>query len=102
MAKATRVVLICDFHDDDTEAVETVRFQVGRSRYELDLCKEHLDEMTGAARKVRAATRTSSLRAKQPTGTKRRTSAKAKRSSNATKADVRAWARKAGYSVSDR
>jgi hypothetical protein len=102
MAKATRVVIVCDFHDDGTEAVETVAFQAGRARYELDVCQEHLDELTGAARRVRSTRRSS----KQSKPSKSSRTKKRTRSSRASTSDlnnaIREWARASGYSVSDR
>ena len=59
MAKTTRVVLTCDLHGDSTDAVTTLRLDNGTARYELDLCQTHLDELTGAGRRLRARRRTS-------------------------------------------
>jgi hypothetical protein len=103
MAKTTRVVLTCDLHGDGTEAVTTIRLDNGTARYELDLCQTHLDELAGAARRLRPRRRTggagSATKAAQrtaPATTRRR------RRGARDAAAVREWARTHGYTVSDR
>jgi Lsr2 len=103
MAKTTRVVLTCDLHGDGTDAVTTIRLDNGTARYELDLCQTHLDELTGAGRRLRARRRASGA----GSATQRRNktaAAKTRRRGRATldTAAVREWARANGYTVSDR
>lgn len=38
------MILTCDLHSSDVEAVDTVRFGVGTASYELELCEKHLKE----------------------------------------------------------
>ena len=103
MAKTTRVVLTCDLHGDGTEAVTTIRLDNGTARYELDLCQPHLDELTGAGRRLRprrrtggAGSATKAAHKTAPATTRRR------RRSAPDTAAVREWARAHGYTVSDR
>lgn len=101
MAKTTRVVITCDLHGDGTEAVTTIRMNNGAARYELDLCQSHVDELTGAGRR---------LRQRRPTGGSRSTTkatnqaAKTRRRRRGAQdtAAVREWARANGHTVSDR
>ncbi len=46
MAQKVQVIVTCDLHDDDdTEALETVRFGFDGYDYELDLCADHSEEV---------------------------------------------------------
>lgn len=100
MAKTTRVVLTCDLHGDGTEAVTTIRIDNGTARYELDLCQSHLDELTGAGRRLRPRRRTAAART---AGTRTAAAKTGRRGRGAPDtAAVREWARAHGYTVSDR
>jgi hypothetical protein len=103
MAKTTRVVLTCDLHRDGTEAVTTIRMDNGTTRYELDLCQAHVDELTGAGRRLRQRRRTGGARSATK-ATKKATAAKTQRRRRGAKdtAAVREWARANGHAVSDR
>jgi hypothetical protein len=105
MAKTTRVVLTCDLHGDDTDAVTTITLADGTAQYELDVCQPHLDELTSPARRLRQR------RQARPTATsKRRPAKKSTRTSTRTArgrkpvdtAAVRAWALSEGYEIGDR
>jgi hypothetical protein len=102
MAKTTRVVLTCDLHDDDTEAVTTIRLDNGTARYELDLCQSHFDELTGAGRRLQPRRRTG--RARSVTTAANKAAAKTRRRGHGAvdTAAVREWARANGHTVSDR
>ncbi len=105
MARATRVVLTCDLHGDETDAVTTLVLADGTSRYELDVCQNHLDELTGPARRVRQRRTTRAARAtsskRRPTKRAARPAKKRSRRSVDTAA-VREWARSNGYSIGER
>jgi len=104
MAKVTRVVLTCDLHGDDTDAVATLAITNGNARYELDVCQSHLDELTASGRRVRQR------RTGRPAKAARRPAAKSTRkraANNGRKrsvdtAAVREWARANGYEIGDR
>ncbi|HET6918641.1 MAG TPA: histone-like nucleoid-structuring protein Lsr2 [Jiangellaceae bacterium] len=103
MAKTTRVVLTCDLHGDGIDAVTTLRLDNGSARYELDLCQTHLDELTGAGRRLRARRRASG--AGSATQRLNKTAAAKTRRRGRRGLDtaaVREWARANGYTVSDR
>jgi hypothetical protein len=105
MAKTNRVVLICDLHGDGTDAVTTVRIGNGAARYDLDVCQEHLDQLTGVARRVRgrkSAGATSSARRRSTNKATRKTTARRRRNGAGESAAVRQWARDNGYAISDR
>ena len=65
MAQKVTTTMLCDIHNDDTEATSTSSFTLNHAAYEIDLCQKHtellvknLGAFTGAARKavpVRAA-----------------------------------------------
>jgi hypothetical protein len=124
MAKTTRVVLTCDLHGVETDAVSTVVIETGSGRYELDLCQDHLNELVAAGRRSLPArrprrtrpakapaakssrARTAAKRANSKTTTRtRRTGARAARKNGRAALDpaaVREWARANGHNVSDR
>lgn len=45
MARATRVVVICDMHREQVDAAGAFEFTVDGERHRLDLCPEHLAEL---------------------------------------------------------
>jgi hypothetical protein len=106
MAKKTQVVITCDVHDGDAEAVATVRFVVEGTTYEFELCEPHLDEfrstMEGWSAHARRVGRPAAPAQARPSG--RRSAAKGKRraKSGASTADVRSWAESQGITVSSR
>jgi Lsr2 len=103
MAKTTRVVLTCDLHSDGTEAVSTIRLDNGTARYELDLCQTHLDELTGAGRRLRPRRRTGGAGSATKAAQRTAPATTRRRSRGALDAAaVREWARAHGYTVSDR
>jgi Lsr2 len=103
MAKTTRVVLTCDRHGDGTNAVTTIRLDNGTARYELDLCQTHLDELTGAGRRLRPRRRTSGAGSATQRPNKTAAAKTRHRGRRALEtAAVREWARANGYTVSDR
>jgi hypothetical protein len=104
MAKTTRVVLTCDLHGDGTEAVTTIRMDNGTARYELDLCQSHLDELTGASRRVRPRRRTGGARSATKAANEAAAAKKTRRRGRGAldTAAVREWARAHGHTVSDR
>jgi Lsr2 len=105
MAKTTRVVLTCDLHGDDTDAVTTLSISDGNARYELDVCEPHLEELTGPARRVRSrrrGTAAKSVRRSSGTATKKRSARTGRGRRAVDPAAVREWARANGYTVGDR
>jgi hypothetical protein len=103
MAKTTRVVFVCDLHGDGTEAVTTIRMDNGTTRYELDLCQSHFDELTGAGRRLRSRRRTGGGRSATKAANKKAATKTRRRGGGALDAAaVREWARAHGYTVSDR
>jgi nucleoid-associated protein Lsr2 len=101
MAKTTRVVLTCDLHGDDTDAVTSITLANGKAQYELDVCQAHLDELTAPARRVRQQ-----RRARAAATSKRRPAKKSTQRTRGRKsldaAAVRAWALSEGYEIGDR
>lgn len=104
MAQKISVLLVCDLHDDEVEGIETVTFGLDGTAYEVDVCDDHGAQIrdafapfVGAARRAgRPAAPTSSRRSSRssrsaPAGSDREL-VQAKRE----------WARKNGFTVSDR
>jgi hypothetical protein len=102
MAKTTRVVLTCDLHGDNTEAVTTIRMDNGTARYELDLCQSHFDELTGAGRRLRPRRRTGGARSATKAANKATAKTRRRGGGAPDTAAVREWARANGHTVSDR
>lgn len=102
MAQRTQVVLTCDVHDGDAEAVETVTFTVEGQSYECELCDAHLTEFREAmeiwSSHSRGAGRARSGQSAPGRGGRRRTGG----SGGTSTAEVREWARANGIPVSAR
>ena len=102
MAKTTRVVLVCDLHGDGTEAVTTIRMDNGTARYELDLCQSHVDELSGAGRRLRRRRRSGGAGSATKAADNAVAKARRRGRGGLDAAAVREWARAHGYTVSDR
>ena len=75
----------------------------GTARYELDLCQSHVDELTGAGRRLRSRRRTGGAGAASKAGNKTAAANTGRRGRDALDtAAVREWAGAHGYTVSDR
>ncbi len=99
MAQQTKVTMIDDL-DGESEAVETVRFGLDDTSYEIDLSDEHADELrtvlrryANAGRRMSGGRRPANVRLKQQPAAK---------ASDPTPDDIRAWAREQGLEVSTR
>lgn len=104
MAQRVQLVLTCDLDgDEDVPAVETVRFAYNGSEYEFELCEAHLGEFHELMEGYASA-------ARHPSGRRRRRSAAAptrRRGASSggdepSTGEIREWAKKNGYQVSDR
>lgn len=104
MAQKISVLLVCDLHDEEVEGSETVAFGLDGTAYEVDVCDDHAAQIrdafapfVGAARRAgRPSASTTSRRSSRggrpaPAGSDRELG-QAKRE----------WARKNGFTVSDR
>ncbi|MGH9065405.1 MAG: histone-like nucleoid-structuring protein Lsr2 [Acidimicrobiales bacterium] len=107
MTKQTRtlVLLLCDLHDEDVEAEETVSFSANGTAYEMELCAEHLAEFNEAmeawAERARPATTRRRRSAASP-GSDAPSSGRAPAREEVDRSAAREWARANGYEVSDR
>lgn len=102
MAQRVQVMLVCDLHDDETPAGETVEFAVDGAAYEIDVCETHASELrerlagyVGAARRVGG--RGALSPAARGGGRRRRRS-----SGSGDAARIREWARGQGLAVPER
>lgn len=91
MAQRTQVVLTDDL--DGSEAKETVRFGLSGTEYEIDLSKQHADQLAAAIEPY--------IRVARRIGSARRSGARSA-GHHRSQAAVRAWARAQGFKVSDR
>lgn len=93
MARKTKVIVVCDLHDSDVEAVDTVRLGIGDEQRSLDLCAEHLAEVRAAMAPWLAAVagRAGSRRGGAPK--------RPRPFRNPDAAEVRAWALANGYDL---
>jgi hypothetical protein len=91
VAQRTQVLFVDDI--DGSEAVGTVRFGLAGAEYEIDLSKEHADQLAAAIEPYIAAARRVSAA---------RRAAKPARAPRHDQSEVRAWAREQGLKVSDR
>lgn len=96
MARRTRVVVVCDRHRGEVEAVGTMEITIDGERRKLDLCAEHLAELRRTMRPwLRQATSGGTSRPAAKAG-----KSTAKRTVRATDAaEVRAWAKQNGWKL---
>jgi Lsr2 len=90
MARKVQMLLLCDMHDGEAEAQETISFAFGGAAFEIDLCAPHADDLRGVfgtyisrGRIVVEAQRTAHAPRQRERG-----------------AEIRRWARKRGIKVS--
>jgi len=105
MAQRTQVLLTCDVHDGDAEAVETVLFTVEGQSYECELCDAHLAEFRDAMEIWSSHSRPAGRSRGGPTAgraAKASRSARGRADAGPSTADVREWARAEGMPVSAR
>ena len=102
MAKKVSIVLTCDLHDnEEIGAEQTVEFGFDGRRWELDLCRAHLDEfeakmvrLSDAGRELgRIGTGGGGARAGGASGGRRRAPAASDELSPEERATCRAWAK---------
>src|SRR2546423_10838283 len=93
MAQRVQVLLVCDMHDGESAAEETISFAVDGSSYEIDLCKKHAGNLRDAFAPFVGAARKGGGRARG----RRRASRSGGRAG-----EIRDWARKQGIAVSER
>ena len=103
MAQRTQVILTCDVHDGDADAVDTVAFTVEGQSYECELCDAHLAEFREAMEIWSSHSRVVSRgRGGQPAGGTSRGRRRAPSGDGPSTAEVREWARAQGLPVSAR
>ena len=96
MAQRVQVLLVCDMHEGENPAEETVTFSVDGSSYEIDVCSQHGAQLRDAfAPYVGAARRGGGGR-----GRSRRRGGAARAGARGN--EVREWARNQGIKVSER
>ena len=96
MAQRVQVLLVCDLHDDETPATETVRFALAGAAYEIDLCEVHVSRLRDSMAPYVGAAR----RATGGGSRSKRGHARSGRSSRA--GEIRDWARRQGMDVPKR
>ena len=98
MARKSKVVLVCDKHRNDVEAVGTLEIVLDGQRRRLDLCAEHLAEARRVVRPWLKAAGSGSGASPAGPGRSGRASASARR----TSAALREWAQANGYELPSR
>ena len=94
MAQRVQVILLCDMHEGENPADETVTFALDGTAYEIDLCRMHAKELRDAAAPYVGAGRKS--------GPRRGSGGGRRRSGNRRATEMREWARSQGIAVSER
>lgn len=123
MATVTRDVpvdvVICEYHEEDVEAVDTVGITADGKRYKADVCQACKDEIVGPARPAAPRRRARRKPAARQQGRKRaagraRAAAKSSngngnghrtrkpRTRKVESSELRQWARDNGYQVADK
>ena len=103
MAQRTQVILTCDVHDGDAEAVDTVAFTVEGQSYECELCEAHLNEFRETMESWSSHARSGGRgRGVQAGSSSRGSRRRADSGSGTSPAEVREWARSQGIPVSSR
>ena len=100
MAQKVQVLLVCDLHADEVEGSETIAFGLDGSSYEIDVCDQHGAELrdafapfVGAARRAGRSPASAARRGARRTGGG---------GGKQNVSEVRDWARKNGFQVSER
>ncbi len=103
------MILTCDLHSSDVEAVDTVRFGVGTASYELELCEKHLKEFNDKVTPFMDEARRDSRNGRAIPGSRKAATASPRKgrgrkapARTTDLAEVREWARASGYEVSGR
>lgn len=94
MAQQVSVLLLCDLHGGDVEAVETVSFGVGNSSYEIDVCAADAKELRSKLEPFIEHAR------RRTGGSARRPGRRA--ADRAHTAEIRSWAKEQGHQISER
>jgi hypothetical protein len=92
MAQRVQVLLVCDMHDGEKPAEETVTFSLDGPAYEIDLCQQHADALRDALGPFVGAARRSGR------GRNRRRASPGR----GRPGEIREWARQQGITVSER
>src|SRR4051812_19821839 len=93
MAQRVQVLLICDLHDGENPAEETISFSLDGSSYEIDVCPQH----AGAIREAFAPFVGNARRAGARAGARRRRGSGSAARGRA--GEIRDWARAQGLEV---
>src|SRR5436305_7113155 len=102
MAQRVQVLLVCDVHDDETAATETVEFALDGSFYEVDLCEQHAGELRDRmAGYVGVARRSGGRGSLSPGRTSGRRSRRGRNGSGEA-GQIREWGRGQGLAVPER
>ena len=102
MARKTKVVVVCDKHRGEVEAVGNIEISIDGDRRSLDLCAEHLAEIRKAMRPwLRQAPASTSTRSRSRSGVKK-ASGRRRPTRSGDASAVRTWARENGYDVPTR
>ncbi len=104
MAQRTQVIMTCDVHDGEADAVDTVAFTVEGQAYECELCEAHLAEFREAMEIWSSHSRVMSRGrgGQSGGGSSRGGRRRAGSGDGPSTADVREWARAQGLPVSTR
>jgi Lsr2 len=94
MAQQVSVMLLCDLHGADVEAVETISFGVGNSSYEIDVC-------AADAKELRSKLTPFIEHARRKTGSGARRPGR-RAADRAHTAEIRSWAKEQGHQISER
>ncbi len=97
---ATKTIVTCDLHDDGVTAGRSVTIDVDGRAYAVDLCDSHAKALETALAPYVAVARTGHRASR---GTARSRGARGGQSaSRSDLGEIREWARKQGWDVSDR
>ncbi len=101
LSQRTEVLMTCDVHDGDADAVETVAFTVEGKSYEFELCDAHLAEFREATEIWSSHSRPVGRRP----GVRRpgaRRGGQGRTGNGPSTAEVREWARAQGIPIGGR
>jgi hypothetical protein len=99
MARRTKVVVVCDRHRGEVEAVGSMEITIDGERRKLDLCAEHLAELRRTMRPWLRQASTAATRRGPATKARKSSAKSAKRPRSTDAAEVRAWAKQNGWKL---
>jgi hypothetical protein len=101
-AMATQTIITCDVHGDGITPATTVSFGLDGASYEIELCEPHASELRGMLARYAELAREGDERGSGRRRSSRGSGGSDRAGRRTDLSEIREWARREGYDVSDR